>query len=31
MEETLLLIREDIPCKIIKTDRDGDFEGFLWR
>ena len=24
---TLLFVKEDIPCKIIKTDRDADFEG----
>ena len=25
----LLLVREDIPCKIIKTDCDGNFEGIF--
>ena len=25
----LLLVREDIPCKIIKTDCDADFEGIF--
>ena len=25
----LLFVREDIPCKIIKTDCDADFEGIF--
>ena len=27
--EIILFVREDIPCKIIKTDCDGDFEGIF--
>ena len=27
--EIVLFVREDIPCKIIKTDCDGDFEGIF--